>query len=382
MALGGGDRRLLFQALLKRLLMEQMAQQQQQQPPQAKGPSGLQDVINKVKQAKNTYNTGKDIYNLGSSAYDAISGTQALSPATQAAWNQAGGEASQAAWNAGAEAARAAEGAGQSSTTAAGADGASTAGWAAAAASALRSGQRVMDKNASDEQKAYDASLAIPRAVGAFYTLGGSELAEGLARKQWGGTMKKVDNFMMNNPYVIALNPTMAASRLWTSDKWKTEGNRLKGLQKAGVEIPEWAQARMFQKRGIKKQELLHPGYDNTFQGATSDGFVDNLFENSRDESKMAPETMQRYAVWAEKRPDWFQLSDQQRRAATIAARDAGALREHHGTLDINDQVFNKDAMDKAIASAPAAQQQARPQQRPSRYMLKNGELFLKKGMK
>ena len=375
MALQGGNQRLLLIALLNKLLQEQGAS-----PPQAKAanPSELKQWLQKIKQAKDAYDTGKDIYNLGTSVYNGITGAETLTPATQAAWNQAAGEASQAAWNAGANAASGAE---EGASSASGGGSSLDGSYAAAAVSALNSARRVLNKNASDEQQNYDAAMAVPRAVAAYYTLGLSELGEGFARKQWGGTMKKLDKFNQTNPMSPVFLP-MQASRLWTSDKWKTEGNRLKALQKSGVEIPEWAQARMFQKRGIRKKELLHPGYDNSFQGPTPDGFVDNLFENTRDESKMAPETMQKYAVWAEKRPDWFNLSDAQRRAATLAARDAGALREHHGTLDINDQVFNKDALDKAIASAPMAQQQAPVQQRPSRYILKNGELFLRKGMK
>jgi len=379
------DQQTLRKILIAMILQQQMQAQKQgvSQSAQAQQPNSVGKTVEALKKAKGVYDDAKTVYKAGSDIYSGLSGAGKLTEASNAAWNAAAGEASQAAWNSAANAATAAEGGSAAATSAAGQTPTNYAGWAAAGASALDSAQKVLDKNARDEQQAYDAAMAVPRAVAAYYTAGLSNVAEGFARKQWGGTMKKLDKFNQTNPMSPVFIP-MQASRLWTSDKWKTEGNRLKNLQQAGVDIPEWAQARIHQTRGVKKDELINKNHDINFQGATKDGFVDNLFENTRDESKMAPETMQRYAVWAEKRPDWFKLSDAQRRAATLAARDAGALREHHGTLDINDQIFNQQAFDKAIASAPAAQQQAqqRQQQAPSRYILKNGELVLKKGMK
>jgi hypothetical protein len=146
----------------------------------------------------------------------------------------------------------------------------------------------------------------------------------------------------------------MWASKLWTSDKWKTEGKRVKGLLDAGVEVPEAAQARMYQKRGLSKKELVNPNYANDFQGWTKDGYVNNKFENTRNESDMTYETLAPYAVWAEKRNDWWKLSDAQRRAITGAAQKSGAIREHHGTLDVD---WNKVGdIDAIVKSAPGAQ--------------------------
>lgn len=371
------------QQALKRMLLalylRQMMNQQGRGPQQQQQGNSVDKIVDTIKKGKDTYDQGKSIYNLFAGNSAANSAGAGATQASQAAWNAGADKAAAAAndaWNAGANAASGSGSAGSTGTNAANTGGTNYAGWAAAALSAYMDAKKLMGDNLTDEQKALEGSRAIPRAVAAYYTGGASLAAENFARKQWGGTMAKLDKLAMKT------DPFMLASRLWTSDKWKKEGNRLKALQNSGVDIPEWAQARMFQKRGAKKSELINPNYDVNFQGNTAQGYVDNLFENTRDESKMAPQTMEKYAVWAEKRPDWFKLSEAQRQAATLAARDAGALREHHGTLDINDQLFNQDAFNKAISSAPGVQAQAPRPQQPSRYMLKNGELFLRKGMK
>ena len=325
-------------------MLEQQAREGQTGAGQQRDTLG--DIQKTVKTGRGVYNAGKDLYKLGSSAYEALSQAP-LSEATQQAWNQAAGEASQAAWNAGADAASGVE-SGASTTPTDPASGS----YLAAAASVFNSARRFRGTS-RDEQQAYEAAMAAPRAIAAYYTLGGSELAEGFARKQWGGTMKKADKFMANNPMSPVFIP-MQASKLWTSDKWKKEGGRVKKLLEAGVEVPEQFRARMYQQRGLKKSELINPNYDINFQGMTPDGYVNNKFENSRNEADMTYETLAPYAVWAEKRNDWWKLSDGQRRAITDAAQKAGAIREHHGTVDVDwDKVGD---IDQLIKSAPAAQ--------------------------
>jgi hypothetical protein len=204
--------------------------------------------------------------------------------------------------------------------------------YAAAAMSLYDSTKKVLNKKASDEQQTYDAAMAVPRAVAAYYTFGLSSAAEGFARKQWGGTMKKLDKLNQKTM------PIMYASRLWTSDKWKTEGNRIKKLLDQGVAIPEELQYRMNQKRGIRKSELINKNFADDFVGQTDQGWVNNKFNNSRNEADMRYEDLMPYATFYEKfGNDWLgKFNEGQRRAITQKAIDSGAVREHHGTVDVD----------------------------------------------
>jgi hypothetical protein len=318
--------------LLRLILLKMMQEQAAQGSTQAPKPSSLEELLRGAKKAKDTYDDGKKIYDAGVATYDYLT-APTYSEATQAAWNEAAGQASQQAWNAGAEAA---SGSAQSGTPTT-ATGPNYAGYAAAAASLYNSANRF--KNTSrDEQQAYEASMAGPRAVAAFYTLGGSELAEGFARKQWGGTMKKFDKFMMNNPMSPVFVP-MQASKLWTSDKWKTEGNRLKKLIEQGVEVPESYQAPMMLKQGRKKSELINPYMPKDFVGNTPQyGWVNNKFAESRNESDLKPEDVWGYANFFERYGnDWLgKFNEQQRRDIAQKALASGAVREHKGTIDVD----------------------------------------------
>jgi hypothetical protein len=319
--------------LLRLILLKMMQEQAAKGSTQPSKPSSLEELLRTAKKAKDTYDDGKKIYNAGAGIYESLT-APAYSEATQAAWNQAAGEASQQAWNAGAEAA---SGTGSAATPSTSASTPNYGGYAAAALSAYNSANRF--KNASrDEQQAYEASMATPRAVAAFYTLGGSELAEGIARKQWGGTMKKFDKFMMNNPMSPVFVP-MQASKLWTSDKWKTEGNRLKKLIDQGVEVPESYQAPMMLKRGRKKEELINPYVPKDFVGNTPQyGWVNNKFADSRKEDDLKAEDIWGYANFFERYGnDWTKkFSEQQRRDIAQKALASGAVNEHHGTIDVD----------------------------------------------
>ena len=70
------------------------------------------------------------------------------------------------------------------------------------------------DKNATQEQKNYALAQLPARAVGAYFTGGMSTVAEALARKQWGGTMAKADNFLMNNPASLLISPTFLTMKV------------------------------------------------------------------------------------------------------------------------------------------------------------------------
>jgi hypothetical protein len=308
-----------------------------QGPQGAPNSSGLEDILRFAKKAKGAYDDGQKLYNAGSAAYNAIWGPT-YTPATQQLWNEAAGQASQQAWNAGANAASgagqgAAEGGSQAASE--GAGGSSADGSALAAAVSVYNSTNRFLKTPRDEQKAYEVSMAVPRAVAAYYTFGGSEMLEGFARKQWGGTMKKFDK-VMSHPLV---NPTMGVSKLWTSDKWKTEGNRLKGLIDRGINIPEEMRAAMYQTRGRKKSELINPYLPQDFRGDTPQyGWVNNKFANSRNEADLTARDIWGYSTFFDKfGNDWLgKMNEKQREAIANKALERGAVREHHGTIDIN----------------------------------------------
>lgn len=346
--------------------MQEQTVNQGKQPPK---PSSVDQMIEYAKKAKGTYDDVNNLYNLGVSAGEQI-GVPTYNAATQAAWNSGAGEASQAVWNAGADTA---SGVGTSSSTAAteAVPGTNYAGWTAAALSAYNSGKALTDKNTSDEDKAYEGAMAGPRAVGAFYTLGLSNLGEGFARKQWGGTMKKLDKFNKNNPMSPVFVP-MQASRLWTSDKWKTEGNKLKQLQEKGINIPEFLQGAMKQTRGRRKEELVNPYLPKDFVGDTPQyGWTNNKFATSRNANDLTGKDIWGYSAFFDKfGNDWLgKLSPQQREAIANKALERKAVNEHHGTIDINwnpelDAEVNTIVGNK-IPKAPQAQTQQQPATRP-----------------
>lgn len=322
------------QRLMLMLMLMQAQQGRQGAQAQGQGPSKIDQAIQALKQGKKAYDDGKQLYNLGSSVYNYFAGPS-YTPATQAAWNEAAGQASQQAWNASADAASGVgQGASEAGSSSASGPSSMDGSYAAAVFSALNSGRRFMGTS-RDEQKAYEASMAVPRAMAAYYTFGGSEMLEGFARNQWGGTMKKFDK-LMSNPVI---NPIMGASKLWTSDKWKTEGKRLQGLIDKGINIPEELRAAMYQTRGRKKSELINPYLPQDFVGETPQyGWTNNKFATSRDSKDLTARDIWGYSAFFDKYGnDWLgKFSEKQREDIANRALQRGAVREHHGTIDIN----------------------------------------------
>lgn len=316
-----------------------MAQAAQAQGRQAPQPSTFDQIVNYARRAKGAYDDANNLYNAGASVANYFFPT--YTPATQVAWNQAAGEAGQALWNAGADAATSQAGGSLGAQTGgaqAGGTLAKAAPWIAAAFSAYKSGKSLFNKNLRDEEKAYEAALAAPRAVAAFYTLGLSSLAEGFARGRWKGTMKKVDKFMANNPMSPTFLP-MQLSRLWTSDKWKTEGKRLRQLERDGVIIPDSLRLPMNLTRGRRPKDLINPYLPSDFVGSTPQyGWTNNKFASSRNEADLRPEDIWGYSAFFTKYGnDWLgKFSEQDRRAIAQQALNRGLVNEHHGTIDIN----------------------------------------------
>lgn len=128
------------------------------------------------------------------------------------------------------------------------------------------------------------------------------------------------------------------ANELFDTNRYKKEGNRLSKLIESGVNVPEGYRGAMGLTRGRSKSELVNPKYAGDFVGQTADGFVNNKFANSRNEGDLRPEDIWGYASFFEKYGnDWMgKFNEQQRRDIAQKALDAGAVREHHGTIDID----------------------------------------------
>ena len=343
----------MFRIVLLRML-QQEAMRQQQQGQEQKGPDFGKVVEDILKdQAKDQLRgqangQGNDVLGslFGGGSNTAQAATESAGAASQVAWN-AGADAATAGGQAASDAVLGnglyTEAPGAMQMTPAGGEATQTGspnygGYIAAAASLYNSGRQITDKNARDEQQAYDASMAVPRAVAAYYTGGLSTLAEGFARKQWGGTMKKLDKFNQTNPLSPVFVPMMA-SRLWTSNEWKKEGNRLRDLEKKGIMIPESMKTAMNLQQGRSKDQLVNKNFAADFVGNDGKGgWVNNKFANSRDTNDLKKEDIWGYSAFSEKFGNdwWNKFSTQQRADIAQAALDNKAVKEHHGTIDIN----------------------------------------------
>ena len=119
-------------------------------------------------------------------------------------------------------------------------------------------------------------------------------------------------------------------------DKWKTERDRLGKLSEQGVYIPPQVIQSMPTK-GRSKDELINKNYAPDFIGHTPDGgWVNNKFAESRDVRDLRGADIVNYSSFAEKDPEWFKKPLQERIAYSQQLLDAGAVKEHHGTIDID----------------------------------------------
>lgn len=132
-------------------------------------------------------------------------------------------------------------------------------------------------------------------------------------------------------------------------DKYKTEGNRLKQLQESGVAVPQGLIDSMPQA-GRSKEELI------ALEKSRPDGNV--KFAGSRLESDLRPQDIVGYAAFAENDPNWFSKPQAEQLKVAQQALDAGAVREHHGTIDID---FSKLGQPAPAQPVPAPNATARP---------------------
>lgn len=140
-----------------------------------------------------------------------------------------------------------------------------------------------------------------------------------------------------------------ALAKMGDKDMWKTEGNKLRKLSEQGVYVPDQFLNNNL-KQGRSKEELIA-------EAKATGGNVQ--FAEDRKESSLRPQDIIGYASFAQKDPQWFRKPLQQQLAIAQQALDAGAVREHHGTIDVD---WNK--MPEVNAGPPPANQGA-PQAAP-----------------
>lgn len=121
------------------------------------------------------------------------------------------------------------------------------------------------------------------------------------------------------------------ANKLGDKDMWKTERDRLNKLKEGGAFIPDSILETM-PSRGRTKEELV------AFEQAKQDAgqWANTEFAGSRNESALKPQDIWGYSAFAEKDPQWFARSEAERLATAQRVLDAGAVQEHHGTIDID----------------------------------------------
>lgn len=134
-------------------------------------------------------------------------------------------------------------------------------------------------------------------------------------------------------------------NRYGDKDKWKTEGKRLNKLKEKGVKWLDIEQP----TRGRSKEELVAIEEAKLARGE----YGNPEFARTRDEKSLRPEDIWGYATFGEKfGNDWLgKFSEQERKNIAQKALDSGAVREHHGTIDIDWDKVNLD--NKSQTAAP-----------------------------
>lgn len=208
---------------------------------------------------------------------------------------------------------------------------ASWAGYLAAAYEGYKAYKDLTGSDLTDEQKTTRAQQRVGLAVADVYTAGAASAAVGLLQSnktsaKWLRSLDKLD--AKYNPF------TRIGNSLWASDEFKTEGNRLKELQKKGINIPEELGLAMALKRGRTKDQLVKQEQAQIDAGQHGN----TTFAASRKETDLTPEDIWGYSAFFDKYGnDWLgNKSEEERRQIAKAALDAGAVREHKGTIDID----------------------------------------------
>lgn len=160
----------------------------------------------------------------------------------------------------------------------------------------------------------------------------------------------------LKDPLTYLIPSNLLGAAFGDKDRYLTEHRRLLDLQQSGVNVPESLLAGTRLERGRSKAELVAAEEAKKARGEYSN--VE--FAQSRDEKLLKPEDIWGYSAFMKKYGnDWFnKFNEQQRRDIAQRALDAGAVREHHGTIDID------WAKVPEVATPPAAQPQQQQKQK------------------
>ncbi len=138
----------------------------------------------------------------------------------------------------------------------------------------------------------------------------------------------------------------------------KVEDDRVKKLAQQGI-------AGYSPMKGTQKShgEQVRKDLASDFVGADPSGqWVNNQFLSTNDESKLRPEDIWGYSAFGEKLGNsWMAAPEQSRKDFAQKALDAGAVREHHGTVDID---WSKVDPSQFQTQGPQVTSNKRPEQK------------------
>lgn len=188
------------------------------------------------------------------------------------------------------------------------------------------------------------AGYAVPAAIAGATYLGGKSALDQLKGKETKGAADWIGRGTLGiatGGLSEIANKTPLKGLLGSSDTWKTEGNRLGELEEEGIFVPQnLLDGRPTGPRS--RSDLINQDLAKDFIGRDASGnWVNNKFAESRDEADLRAEDIVNYATFAEQDPLWFQKSLEERLDVAGQALNAGAVREHHGTIDIDWKKFS-----------------------------------------
>lgn len=150
-----------------------------------------------------------------------------------------------------------------------------------------------------------------------------------------------------------ALIGLFSSSSFQTQGGWKKERKKLDKLAESGTYIPPGLVESMPTKRR-KLEELIRKDVPADFVGRDANGaWVNNQFAKTRDVKDLRGEDIVNYSAFAEQDPSWFTRPLEERLVIANDRLAAGAVKEHHGTIDVD---FQKGGPGPAPAQgAPAS---------------------------
>ena len=195
------------------------------------------------------------------------------------------------------------------------------------------------------------ASVALPVAatIGAFYTM------NRIGKKTKTETGGKALKTAYKDPMSWIFPGAALVGALWgDKDMYLKEHRRLLDLQSRGIDVPEQFLEATRLEKGRGKEDLINIEKEKEAAGQYSNV----KFAQTRDEADLNPEDIWGYSTFLDKfGNDWLgTFSEDTRRQIAQKALDAGAVNEHHGTVDID---WNKVDLPEDLSTLSAEQAMA-----------------------